>query len=795
MTANSSLRLILLLLLAAVFMLIPTRAKMRSLQAAVPSPTPGWSPEIVTPAHGALAFNGRDEYVRFDAAPELALPAFTLELWFNWSGGGVATRTGYDGVTAYPLLARGLGRSQEGTADMNYFLGIHSTERVLVADLEEVAAGDEPGQNHPIRGVTTIDENTWYHAAATFDGYRWQLFLNGRLESEIVVARPPVLDGVQPASLATALDAAGTPTGFFAGALDEVRIWNTARSEQALRTSLNAQLTEAQPGLVARWSLDGAPQRIVRDSAGQSLDGTAAVASDAAVAGAPFNLAPSDLPSGPVLVQPSDTAVGVATAPTLEVTVDDPEADTMTVTFYGRPLTDTRDDFTLIALPDTQKYAASASRNYIFLAQTQWIVDNKAARNIAHVMQLGDCVDNGDVVAEWDVADAAFSLIEDPATTGLADGIPYSMTVGNHDQEPVGDPDGDSTALYNQYFGINRFSGRSYYGGYFGSNFDNHYELFSAAGMDFIIISLEYAGSPTAVLDWADGLLATYSDRRAIVITHFMVDSNGSFSSQGQAIYNALKDRPNLFLLHGGHKSDEEYRSDTYGGSTVHSLLADYQSRTNGGDGWLRIMTFSPDNDEVRVQTYSPTRNEFETDTNSAFTFSYEMPGAPDFQMIGQVSSVAAGAQAAVTWSGLANETEYEWYVTLDDGSGITKGPTWTFTTAALQAPDPAVLSLSRQDPALELAWVPAVGATVDHYEVWRSVNAPYFDPADAGCDCAMLAEVDDTRYTDNDTAVTLIGDPDHTYSYLVIAVNAAGASAPSNRVAAFDFALQIPGN
>ena len=60
--------------------------------------------------------------------------------------------------------------------------------------------------------------------------------------------------------------------------------------------------------------------------------------------------------------------------------------------FSGREVTGApADDFTIIAMPDTQYYSASFPATYI--SQTQWIVDNRATRNIAFVTQLGDCVD------------------------------------------------------------------------------------------------------------------------------------------------------------------------------------------------------------------------------------------------------------------------------------------------------------------------------------------------------------------------------------------------------------------
>ena len=109
-----------------------------------------------------------------------------------------------------------------------------------------------------------------------------------------------------------------------------------------------------------------------------------------------------------------------------------------------------------------------------------------------------------------------------------------------------------------------------------------------------------------------------------------MPGNPGSWSAQGRTIYNALSNHPNLFLMLGGHVAGEGQRQDTaVKGNVVYTLLADYQDYINGGDGWLRIMTFSPANDTIKVQTYSPTRNggsgDFQTDDDSQFTLSYDM--------------------------------------------------------------------------------------------------------------------------------------------------------------------------
>jgi len=285
------------------------------------------------------------------------------------------------------------------------------------------------------------------------------------------------------------------------------------------------------------------------------------------------------------------------------------------------------DSFTLVILPDTQYY--SQTHHDVFHAQTQWIVDSVVDRRIVYVAHLGDIVehgDNGGDDSEWQVADAAMSRLE---TVLPPDGIPFGQAVGNHDQTPGGNPDG-ATVFYNQYFGESRFSGRAYYGGHYGENNDNHYALFSAGGLDFIVVFFEFDHTPDqSILDWAHGLLLDHSGRHAVVVTHYLMGTGnpGNFSSQGQAIYDTLKECPNLFLMLGGHVNGEGYRQDTYQGHTVHSLLSDYQFHQDLG--YLRIMEFSPADDEIRVMTYSPYIDSWQTGVDSEFTLSYEMGGVP----------------------------------------------------------------------------------------------------------------------------------------------------------------------
>ena len=169
---------------------------------------------------------------------------------------------------------------------MNYFLGIDATTGVLVADFEDTATGG----NHPVAGTTAIAAGpSWHHAAATYDGTTWRLYLDGKLDERLVVGSfTPRSDSIQHAALGTAMNSTGVAAGFFQGVLDEVRIWNFARTGAQIRRAEGRRVVGSQPGLLGRWSLDEGAGTTVGDTSGNGVDGTAV--------GGPAWVAPYDFP-------------------------------------------------------------------------------------------------------------------------------------------------------------------------------------------------------------------------------------------------------------------------------------------------------------------------------------------------------------------------------------------------------------------------------------------------------------------------------------------------------------------
>jgi len=412
------------------------------------------------------------------------------------------------------------------------------------------------------------------------------------------------------------------------------------------------------------------------------------------------------------LTAPADGATVTGTSTLLEANLADSTGDAMTVTFYGRQTVPAAPgaDFTVVAIPDTQYYSeGSPSRaNTVtveqligtFGAQTQWVVDNQTSRNVAFLSHMGDIVENGNFNGnpiQWQRASAAMGRLENPVAALRAHGIPYGIAPGNHDIDPIGSYDSGSTTFYNQFFNLSRFAGRTYWGGNYGSDNTNNYQLFSASGLDFIAIHMAYDTTPNQpILDWADALMKAHPQRRAIVTSHYIIGQGNpaAFGAQGQAFYTNFKDNPNFFLMLCGHIHAEGRRSDIFEGRTVYSVLSDYQGLINGGQGFLRTLSFSPANNRIRVESWSPTLNRAAQASDGlphfdgTFDLPYNMQSPiSGWVPLGTVNVPANGTSASLNWTGLAAGKNYEWYVAANDGVNTASSAPHRFTTAAGIAP------------------------------------------------------------------------------------------------------------
>jgi len=376
----------------------------------------------------------------------------------------------------------------------------------------------------------------------------------------------------------------------------------------------------------------------------------------------------------------------------VEISVGSPPVLIQDIRSYGFQ----HDEFTVVVLPDTQFY--SESYPAIFTGQTQWISNNKIGMNVVFVAHEGDIVNTNLQTYEWQNAAMSMSLLDEA-------NIPWGVLPGNHDLS-------GSSTNFNTYFSYNRFSSLSWYGGAYQNVNTNSYELFTGGLDDYLIFHFQYQPS-TQVLAWANTTIASYPSRRVIVTTHDYMNTDGSRTVTGDNIWNKFV-KPHadqVFLVLCGHNHGENEKTDVVKGHTVYQLLADYQDRSNGGNGWLRILKFHPSDDEIVVETYSPYLGQYETGADSSFTLTYDMVATtisiesppdntstmnnePNFSFTatssmstlsctlwlqayssgtqtsyGTNSNVASGVSTIITPSSPIPNGQYQWWISCYDGT------------------------------------------------------------------------------------------------------------------------------
>ena len=301
----------------------------------------------------------------------------------------------------------------------------------------------------------------------------------------------------------------------------------------------------------------------------------------------------------------------------------------------------TPDSFTVVALPDTQYYAAAHPQ--ILAAQADWILRRSHEDRIAAVVHEGDVVDADDP-RQWRAAARSLHQLD-----GV---VPWVLSAGNHDYRRNGSVISRASEI-NTYFPPADFARNGWFGGTFEpGRIENNFAIVDAPGGCWLILSLEF-GPRDAVLAWADEIAKRYAALPAIVVTHAYLYSDGTRYdhlnrpdqlwnphvymadhpdgdgqvNDGEEIWRKLIVRNDniLFVLCGHDLSDgvAELTSARPDGTLVHQVLANYQTGKLGGEGFLRTMRFFPAQRRVAIRTYSPYVNRFKTDPDNEFSLDY----------------------------------------------------------------------------------------------------------------------------------------------------------------------------
>ncbi|WP_372795608.1 LamG domain-containing protein, partial [Lutibacter sp.] len=175
----------------------------------------GYAPETIV--ERSIYFDGVVDYVDMEDALDLNTSEFTVSAWIKRGVGSVNKS----------ILSKRDASYTEG-----YDFKINGSGQV------EMSWGVSGAQNITSTTIIPIDE--WHQVAVIYNGGSVNLYIDGVLDKTASLSAP--VDTTQSFFIAAA--GKNTPTAFFEGNIDEVRVWNVALSIDQLRYIMNQELID-----------------------------------------------------------------------------------------------------------------------------------------------------------------------------------------------------------------------------------------------------------------------------------------------------------------------------------------------------------------------------------------------------------------------------------------------------------------------------------------------------------------------------------------------------------------------
>jgi hypothetical protein len=185
-------------------------------------------------------------------------------------GFSAASYESWVNLKSYPNDDSSDGRIIYRDTPLNVLLRLSYRTGVNLRGIQFNLTTTDGGKNITVGSYDYFDLDTWYHIAATYDGTNMRLYVNA-VEVGSVAHTGTISTG-------TGTDTIGSSGGleqFMDGYIDELRIWDHARTEAQIKQHMNHKLTGWETGLVAYYSMNlGSGSTLPNDQKDGLNDGT-----------------------------------------------------------------------------------------------------------------------------------------------------------------------------------------------------------------------------------------------------------------------------------------------------------------------------------------------------------------------------------------------------------------------------------------------------------------------------------------------------------------------------------------
>ncbi|EMI46059.1 LamG-like jellyroll fold domain-containing protein [Rhodopirellula sp. SWK7] len=198
---------------------------------------------------GHLELDGTDDYVAIASSPELTMSnTMTMEAW---------VRPDASANTDRMIL------NKEG----EYELSVDADGSIKWA-----FANSDPGWAWHDTNYTLTD-GEWAHVAVSYNNGTVSTYVNGEL-IEVYEGTGTIGDSHPTLNELHIGGRSNSPTGqYFQGGIDDVRVWNVARSQAEIRDGIDTPPTGSETGLVGYYQFNGSGTTVT-DASGDGNDGT-----------------------------------------------------------------------------------------------------------------------------------------------------------------------------------------------------------------------------------------------------------------------------------------------------------------------------------------------------------------------------------------------------------------------------------------------------------------------------------------------------------------------------------------